>query len=458
MSPRVVGPSVKVQQSTPIVLVLALGLITACGGAVSGSGAPAPRSSSSAPRTATAAPGEQATGPAQPGDPGPRTFPPIELPTPVPSSTFDGPQTAPPIELPPVEFPPATFEAPPTFPLPSGVELPPDARQPLRLRPVAVWDPAAGNIPAMTFLLPDGWQAEGNVLWTHQWSRLAQLQTRIVDPTGIQIEWLPLQDFMWFQPPAGFDVPIGSNYQGKAFVPPVTDPAEFVSAFWMPNSLAHLQGATLMRIDEVPAVAEEFVRGFGGPATASAYRLRYEYSFEGQAWEEDVFLALLYAGSAEITSWYVNFAYTVRAPKGVLDQEQEIISTVIASRVTTPEWEGTYRLVQQLFTQGIVQQMADTAAFGRALTQYYAESAALRDQVAAERQASQDRIARLRGEVLSGVQTYVDPVSQQLVQLPVGWNEYWVNSQGEYLVSDTAGFDPNDVDNGGWQRLQPSDI
>jgi hypothetical protein len=154
----------------------------------------------------------------------------------------------------------------------------------------------------------------------------------------------------------------------------------------------------------------------------------------------------------------VNFAYSVSAPAGLLDSEQEIISTVIASRQTTPEWEGTYRLVQHLFTQGIAQQIADTAAFGRALTQYHAESAALRDQVIQERWASQDRIARLRGESLSGVQSYLDPVNQQLVQLPVGWHEYWVNPQGEYLVTDTPGFDPNDVDNVGWQRLQPRDV
>ena len=84
-------------------------------------------------------------------------------------------------------------------------------------------------------------------------------------------------------------------------------------------------------------------------------------------------------------------------------------------------------------------------------------SQALQQQVTDERNASQDRIADLRRESLGGVETYVDPVSQELVQLPLGWNEYWVNPQGEYLTSDTPGFDPNTVDNRGWQLLQRRD-
>jgi len=144
----------------------------------------------------------------------------------------------------------------------------------------------------------------------------------------------------------------------------------------------------------------------------------------------------------------------VRAPKGNVDANLGLISTVIASRTTTPEWEGTYRLVQRLFTQGIGQQLADTVAFGQLLAQHRADSAALQAQVSEERSASQDRIAELRRQSLGGVDTYVDPISQTLVQLPVGWNEYWVSQNGAYLTSDQPGFDPNAFDDGGWQRLQ----
>ncbi len=256
----------------------------------------------------------------------------------------------------------------------------------LRLERWQITDPMLSGVVAMRYLVPSGWQSDGQVLWQPQWERLVDLQTSVTDPgTGLTVEWLPVQDFTWFPAPAGLSAPIGSNYQGKAYVPPVTDPQQFVADFWIPSALAHLQSAMLVSSQHVPAVAEEFKLRFGGPADAAAYRLRYEYTENGQPWQEDVSFALLYSGNADLTSWYVNFAYAARAPKGVLDREAGIISAIYSSRLTTPEWEGAYRLTQQLFSQGIQQQMADTVSFGQLLAQHRAESQTLEAQVSQER-------------------------------------------------------------------------
>jgi hypothetical protein len=361
----------------------------------------------------------------------------------------------------PTAGPPIGFQAPSVDPfvVPAVTDVPRGdqggIRAPRLFTPQVIRDPAAENVDALVFLLPDGWQAQGDVLWLPEWERLTFLRTTISDPfSGVTIDWLPIQDFIWFEPPAGLSAPIGGNYQGKAYVPPIADPAQFVADFWMPSMLPHLRNATLVSVNQVPAVAVEFARQFGGAAEAFAYTLRYRYDQDGLTWDEDVSFALLYSSGNGITSWYVNFAYTVRAPAGELDRNAGVISTVVASRTVTPQWEAIYRLVQQLFIHGIRQQMADTEAFGRTLAQYRAETAALQEQVTQERQASQDRIADLRGEVLQGIQTYVDPVNQQLVQLPDGWSQYWVNQQGQYAATD-PGFDPSTFAGGGWQRLEP---
>jgi hypothetical protein len=329
-----------------------------------------------------------------------------------------------------------------------------EGRAPELFKPLTVTDPSAENTDAFSLLVPDGWQASGSVQWMHEWERLVNILATVTDPsTGLTIDWLPIQDFMYFDP-QGFNVPIGGNYQGKAYVPPITDPTRFVTSFWAPNALANLQGASPVSVTQVPEIAAEFKRGFGGPADAFAYRLRYEYQQGGQPWEEDVSFALLFAQANGITSWYVNFAYAVRAPKGQLDANAGVISTVVASLASTPHWEAIVRLVQQLFIQGIRQQMADTEAFGRALAQYRAETQALQDQVTQERQASEDRIAELRGETLLGIQSYDNPVTGAPVQLPSGWNSYWVNGQGQYATAE-PGFDPNAFNGGGWQQLLP---
>ncbi len=54
-----------------------------------------------------------------------------------------------------------------------------------------------------------------SVQWWPEWHRLAFLKTRIVDPnSGLTIEWLPTQDFIWFDPLPGLpQPPIGGNYR-----------------------------------------------------------------------------------------------------------------------------------------------------------------------------------------------------------------------------------------------------
>ncbi len=322
--------------------------------------------------------------------------------------------------------------------------------------PIAISDPASGGINAVTFLAPGGWNYQGSVQWAPEWQHLTFVQTTVSDPiTGVTLDYLPITNFIWFEAPAGFDAPIGGNYQGKAYVPPVTDPLVFVQQMWGNGPLAHLANATVVGVLEDPSVANEFLFRFGGPAEARAFRIRYQYDQGGQLWEEDVSFALLYAGSETITSWYVNFASTVRGPAGELDRQAATIATMIASRTTTPEFEANYRVVQQLFAQGQQQQLADTARLTALFTEYRAESLALQQQVVAERQASQDRIAEVFRESLGGVESYIDPVNGGLVQLPVGFNVYWVNDQGEYLAVDQSGFDPNTLNDGFWQRLEP---
>jgi len=327
----------------------------------------------------------------------------------------------------------------------------------MRFTPASFIDPAAENTTAITVLVPEGWEANGSVQWLPYWERLAFLQTHVGDPvSGVTIDWLPIQDFMWFQPPAGFSVPIGGNYQGKAYVAPITDPLQFVNEFWVPNDLAELNGAQVSSIIEQPIIAEEFLARFGGPGEAHAYKMRFTYTRDGQAWERDVSFAILVSAAPQVTSWYVNFAHTEAGPAGSLDANAGVISTVIASRISTPEWEGIYRQCIKLFIQGIQQQMADTVRFGQLLAQYRAESRALQQQVIDERWASQDRQAEINGQILSGVQTYTDPTTDLYVELPSTWDTYWVNENGEYIAADDPNFDPNDMNDGTWTQLAPA--
>ena len=60
-----------------------------------------------------------------------------------------------------------------------------------------------------------------------------------------------------------------------------------------------------------------------------------------------------------------------------------------------------------------------------------------------DRQASEDRVFDSFSESIRGVETYADPVSGGNVQLPSGFSNVWVNTSGEYFLTNDAGVDPN---------------
>src|SRR5512139_1519237 len=111
---------------------------------------------------------------------------------------------------------------------------------------LSVIDPLAGNIEAVSFLIPAGWKAEGGVQWYPNHAIQANLLMKIVDPqTGAAIEFLPAQWFSW---PAAMVVPMpqGSNYLGQIIWPPIYDVPEFIRTFYFSSALARLQNSKIV--------------------------------------------------------------------------------------------------------------------------------------------------------------------------------------------------------------------
>ena len=98
-------------------------------------------------------------------------------------------------------------------------------------RPSPSWCPTAGSPPAASSGCHPGLV-----------SRTSTPTSRTRRPASPS-RGCPIQDFIHFRPPAGLDVPVGGNYQGKAFVPPIRDPERFVRSFWIPSPLGHLAEA-----------------------------------------------------------------------------------------------------------------------------------------------------------------------------------------------------------------------
>jgi hypothetical protein len=331
------------------------------------------------------------------------------------------------------------------------------ASGPLKFTRLSVKDPGINNIEAISFLIPAGWKVEGGVQWFPDYSILANLLMRITDPqTGAAIEFLPVQNFTWLTQMAVPMAP-GTNYLGNILWQPVTDMKQFIQMFYMPQTLRHLQGGRVVGSEDLPKVAAEVARAFGGQSTVKSARVRYEYQLNGRPWEELVTCTLVYTDWQMGTIWSVHSAYAFRAAKGHLDRLMPVMNTTVSTARLSPDWYGGYMYVQKLFMNRMNQSIANAAKLSETITRNSEEIRRMSSESYRRASESQDRISQRFSEYIRGVETYKNPYEDRQVQLPSGYGDAWVNARGEYLLSNDALFNPNVGDTTEWRRMDRRD-
>jgi len=351
-----------------------------------------------------------------------------------------------------------------TAPEGSGGPAGPAAAGSLKLKRLSIKDPGINNIEAVSFLIPEGWNHEGGITWMHDYSILANLRLRISEPSGAaQIELLPLQNFTWIDNPP-LPMQLFSNYMGSVVHPPIRDAAEFVRTMYFAQALPHLQRAKQVQVERLEKVERQYAAAAepapaGGQASVYSGRVRYEFEHEGKQWEEDVYVFLSYYTGQGMTLWSVGSAYSFRAPKDAaggsgLAKHAPLMTTVVNTARIGQDWFSGYMHVRQLFSNRQMQGIRDATRLSQIITENAEHSRKLWADTYAQRNASQDRINRSFGEYIRGVETYTNPYESREVQLPSGYNDAWVNPQGEYLLVGPGGFDPNVGSTVEWKRMQ----
>ena len=63
-------------------------------------------------------------------------------------------------------------------------------------------------------------------------------------------------------------------------------------------------------------------------------------------------------------------------------------------------------------------------------------------------------IAQSLSDSIRGVERYYDPNQGREVELPAGYTNVWGNPLGEYVLSESPSFNPNQGSNLHWQQIQ----
>jgi len=70
-----------------------------------------------------------------------------------------------------------------------------------------------------------------------------------------------------------------------------------------------------------------------------------------------------------------------------------------------------------------------------------------------ESQAANDKLVDDFTHGVLGVDSYYDPLAEKTVELPSEYTSAWSNSLGEYILSDSADYNPNIGSNLNWQEM-----
>ncbi len=337
---------------------------------------------------------------------------------------------------------------------------PAPAGEALRLVPLEIHDPGIGT-RAFTMLVPRGWTHEGGVLWQHHFSNLATGDLKVKDPRSkAALEIVPIVPACWDESGTIGFTP-GTNYMGNVVARPPRDAAEYVSQYFVPllrKDRRNLKISGAKPLPEVARTVEKYVQEPSMHKTVSAARVRLEYDEGGTPMAEDVYVTMVVSRSALIPNyvmWSLEHQYAFRAERDKLDALEPLLQAMVASVRMDLAWYAGYVQVVQLQQKGQMQAIRDAGELSRRISRNNDEMLASMRSSWEERQRSQDRMSQSFSEAIRGVETYEHPFESRPVELPSGYNDAWVNVRGEYVLSNTAGYDPNVGDTVEWRRLSP---
>lgn len=342
----------------------------------------------------------------------------------------------------------------------NAVNAPPaEAAAPLRLKKLEVFDQGIG-CNAFTMLVPADWKVEGGVVWQLEYSNLATGKMVVRDPkSAAALEVFPAIPYAWNDSGSYGFISAGQNYMGNVVAPVPRDVAQYVREVFVPRFRPRARVGEAKSLPDVARQVERNVAEAGVQKQAKSARVRLEYEERGRAIAEDVYVTIVAATSPMVpgsTMWSLEQHYSFRAEKERIDALAPLLQAMVASIQIDLRWYAGYAQVFQMWQEGQMQSIRAAGELSRKISANNDAMIASMRSAWEARQASQDRVSQEFSEYVRGVETYTNTFEERPVELPSGYNDVWVNSSGEYLLSNTAGYDPNVGSTLEWRRLEPA--
>jgi hypothetical protein len=335
----------------------------------------------------------------------------------------------------------------------------------MRLKPFSMGDPQGTGLECFRMLVPVGWQMHGGVNWDLQNVRMpATVVFQLWNPNGLEaFEILPNMNF------SGGDAMGGWLTGGKNFGAEVRAPMGAQSAMKklvIPRYRGGMEALQVVRVEHFPELAEAVgagAQGGMGMRHGDGARARITYTLGEHQIEEEIFAVVevwripmqtMFGG--ENVFWFVDYIVSFRAGQGKLDATADLFQVMVRSLKVYPQWKAAYEQVITQLAQAQIRHIHHVGQIGNMYAQMGAQMRQENLDSWYGRQDVYDRLSHDWSETIRGVETYYDPYKGYEVELPSHYDHAWVNSRGEYIVTDDPNFNPNvDTDSTlNWEQMQ----
>lgn len=327
-------------------------------------------------------------------------------------------------------------------------------------------DPATGMV-AFRLLIPKGWQVEGGVKWSETPALPVKSRFRFYNPDGPEeLNFFPARTFCWTNNRMTLSTkPPGSEMFGSTVLQPISLDTAFQSVV-IPGANRNTQGMKVLQAKDVPELAE-MAKGQPEPGVSSeahAGKMRIAYHEGGRIMEEEFYAAVLqfiinipgsvYAEPSFINYWFVDHVFSFRAEKGKLDQNARLFQTMIYSVKIDPKWFAKVVNVKEMLAEQNIKRTQHIGRIGQMIAKAGSEMREDQMREWERNQQAADRIARNQSDTIRGVDRYYDERAGREVELPTGGHA-WGNNLGEYFVTESPSYNPNESSGQHWEKLTP---
>lgn len=354
------------------------------------------------------------------------------------------------------------------------------------MKKVSVMDEHGFERPmrALSLLVPKDWQFQGNMQYGKAVgcpSNLVTIAFRANSPdNSTSLEMFPSLNWQWSDDPNTVQMLQANNQQMARFgaqgcpVMPVMPAAEYLRREILPKARA---GARVLGAEPMPDLVQEVQRKVREQEQLAAQmglrvsmrwdvaRLRIAYQLNGREMEEWLAAVTFAAGipaptfnirtgrTGQAMSYSCGAAYLfgMRAPQGQLQGMERFFLMMLSTVQEEPEW-------QNRVTQVIAKMSADNSNAAMQRSQIIAQAGRQQSEIInrgyQERNKIQDSTAKQFDQYIRGVQSYRNPNTGETVELSNQYAHAWA-SGNDYLLTDSANFNPNTALRGNWTELTP---